>query len=102
MTHYVTFKAFRSFPKFQDPQSSKQKYSQAYHSKNPLLVPTSDLLRIPIAIKRHHDQSNVYKGQHLSRANLLFLFIINHPDGKHPGRNGAGRAESSTYYSKGK
>ena len=47
----------------------KQKHSQAYHSNIP--VPSKTFyLRVSIAAKRHHDQGNSYKEQHLIEAGL--------------------------------
>jgi hypothetical protein len=36
-----------------------------------LLLLHGALVRVPTAVKRHHDQSNAYKGQQLIRADLL-------------------------------
>ena len=42
------------------------------------------LVRIFIAVKRHHDQGNSYKEKHLTGAGLLFRdFILCHYGGKH-------------------
>jgi hypothetical protein len=61
----------------------------------------SDLLiRISIAVKRHHDQDNSYKGQHLIGAGLLALRFSPLSSWQEAwqclGRHGAGGAESST------
>ena len=41
---------------------------------------------ISIAVKRHHDQSNSYKGKHLTGAGLQFRSLVHcHYGGKHGG-----------------
>jgi hypothetical protein len=63
------------------------------------------LVRVSIAVKRHHDQSNSYEEQHLPGAGLQVQSFspLSSLQGsqQHPGRHGAGGAESSTSYSKG-
>jgi hypothetical protein len=52
-------------------------------------------------VKRHHDQGNSYKGQHLIGAGLLvqrFSPLLSRQEAwQHPGRHGAGRALSSDF-----
>jgi hypothetical protein len=66
----------------------------------------SKCLRVSIAMNRHLDQGNSYKGQHLIGAGLLVLRSSPLPSGqeawRHAGRHGAGGAESSTSCSEGK
>ena len=64
-------------------------------------------LRVSIAVKRHHDQDNSYKGQHLIWAGLLILRFRPLSSWQEawqcPGRPGAGEVvESSTSYFEGK
>jgi hypothetical protein len=40
------------------------------------LVPTSILIMVSIAVKRHHDQGNSYKGQYLVGVGLQVQSII--------------------------
>ena len=62
---------------------------------------SSGCLSVSIAVKRHHDQGNSHKGQHLIGAGLLFLRFSSLLSWweiwQHAGRHGAGEeAESST------
>ena len=62
------------------------------------------LARVSIAVKRHHDQGNSYKGQHLIWAGLQILRsspLSSWEAWQHPGRHGARRAENSPSCSKG-
>ena len=63
------------------------------------------LVRISIAIKRHHSQGNSYKGQHFIEAGpqvLRFSPLSSWSEARQgPGRHIAGKAESSTSSSKG-
>jgi hypothetical protein len=65
---------------------------------------TSALVGVSIAVKRHHDQGNSYKRQHLIGAGLPFQRFS--PSSSrweawsYPGGHGAGGAESSTSCSK--
>ena len=44
------------------------------------------LVRVSIAVKRHQDHSNSYKGKHLTGAGLQFRGLVNyHHDRKHGG-----------------
>ena len=44
------------------------------------------LVRVSIAVKRHHDHSNSYKGKHLTGAGLQFRDLVNYHHGrKHSG-----------------
>jgi len=57
-------------------------------------------------VNRHHDQGKSYKGQHLIGAGLQVqtfspLSVIKMGAWQHPGRHGAGSAESSTSSSEG-
>jgi hypothetical protein len=55
-------------------------------------------------VKRHHDQGNFYKGQHVVRAGLLVLRFspLSWQEAwQHPGRYGTGGAEGSTSCSEG-
>jgi hypothetical protein len=54
-------------------------------------------LRVSIAVERHHDQSNSYKGQHLIAAYRFCGSVHYHHD-----KHGSGGAESSTSFFKGK
>jgi hypothetical protein len=63
------------------------------------------LAGVSIAVKRHHDQSNSEKGQHLIGAGLLVLrssLLSWWEAWQHPGRHGTGEAVSSTSCSEGK
>ena len=57
-------------------------------------------LRVFIAVKKHHDQGNFYKGQLLIRAGLQVLRFSSLSSRQEawqcPGRHGTGGAESST------
>jgi hypothetical protein len=54
------------------------------------------------AVNRHHDQGKSYKGQHLIGAGLqVQSSIIKARALHHPGRHGAGKAESSISSSEG-
>jgi hypothetical protein len=61
---------------------------------------------VSIAIRRQHDQGNSYKGQHLVGVDLQvqrFSPLSSWGEvWQHPGRHGAGGAESSTSCSEGK
>jgi hypothetical protein len=65
----------------------------------------SVLVRVSIAVKRHHDQGSYYKDQHLIGAGLQVLrfnpLSSRYEARQHLSRHGAGRAESSTSSSKG-
>ena len=54
------------------------------------------LVRVSIAVKRHHDQGNSYKGQHLIGAGLHFQTcspLLSWQEAwQNPGRHGAGGA----------
>jgi hypothetical protein len=58
------------------------------------------LVRISIAVKRHHDQGNSYKGQHLIGAGLQvqrFSPLSSRWEAwQHPGRHDAGEGAEST------
>jgi hypothetical protein len=57
-------------------------------------------VRVSIAVKRHHDQGNPYRGKHLIGAGLQFQGFSPLSSWwdtwQHAGRHGAGRAVSST------
>jgi hypothetical protein len=56
-------------------------------------------LRVSIAVKRHHNQGNSYKGKHLTGAGLQVLRFSPlswREAWQHPGRHGTRGAESST------
>jgi hypothetical protein len=59
-----------------------------------------DCLSVSIAVNRHHDQGNSYKGQHLIGAGLQvqkFSPLSPRQEAwQHPGRHGTGGAKSST------
>ena len=64
-------------------------------------IPQSCCLRISIAVKRHHDHGNSYKGKHLAGAGLhlqRFCQLSSWQEAwRHTGRYGAGiEAENST------
>lgn len=55
------------------------------------------LIRVLTAVKRHHDQSQSYKGQHLIGMAYRFrALIINVGAEQHLGRHSAGSAKSFT------
>ena len=58
-------------------------------------------LRVSVAGKRHHDQGNAYKGQHLTEAGLQVQgfspLSSRWGTWQHPGRHGAGGTESSMF-----
>jgi hypothetical protein len=58
------------------------------------------LVRVSIAVKRHHDQGNSYKGQRLIGAGLQVQRFSPLPSRREHGRHGAGGAESSSSCSK--
>ena len=67
------------------------------------MVPTSILFRVSIAINRHHNHGNSYKGNYLvGVAYLKFRGLVHYHHGGtwwHAGRHGAGDvAESPTSY----
>jgi hypothetical protein len=68
--HLKHFTAFQS--PHSNPQSSKQKYGQDYHKNTPVLDSNFCLSYAFIAVKRHHDHSNSYKGKLLIVAGLQF------------------------------
>jgi hypothetical protein len=74
-----------------DPEESKLRQ---------YLVTSSVSVRVSIAVKKHHDQCNSYKGQHLIGTGLQILRLSplssKWETWQHPGRHGAGGAESST------
>jgi hypothetical protein len=55
-----------------------------------------------VAIKRHHDQSNSYNGQHLIGAGLQVLRFSPLSSRQEVDRHGTRVAESSTFCSEGK
>jgi hypothetical protein len=57
-------------------------------------------LRISIAVKRHHNQGNSYKGKHLTDSEIQCINIVERA--WPPGRHDTGGAESPTSCSKGK
>jgi hypothetical protein len=66
---------------------------QAHHF---ILNKHGDIVRVSIAVKRHHDQANAYKGRYLTGAGLQFQRFSPLLSWQHAGRHGTGRAESST------
>jgi hypothetical protein len=50
-----------------------------------VLAIQSVCLRVSIAVKRHHDQGDLYKGQHLIGAGLLFRGLVHYSHGGKPG-----------------
>jgi hypothetical protein len=63
---------------------------------------TNFCLRVSIAMKRHHDQDNSYKGKHLIGAGLQFQGYSPLSSWQkiwqHAGRSEAGRVESSLHF----
>ena len=54
------------------------------------------LVKVTIAVKRHHDQGNSYKEKRLTRVSLQFRALVHYHDGECAGRHGAGEgAEGS-------
>ena len=52
-------------------------------SKSDILIPDV-VARVSIAVKRHHDQGNSYKGKHFRVAQLQFRGLVHyHHGGKH-------------------
>ena len=75
------------------------------------LVPTSLLVRVSTAVKRHHNQGSSYKEQYLVEAGLQVQVLDNgmfsplsswQEAQKHLGRHGTGGAKSSTSSTKGR
>ena len=62
------------------------------------MVLGSVLVRVSIAVKRHHDQGNSYKGQHLIGAGFQVqrfspIIRLHLSSWQHPGKHGAGKAK---------
>jgi hypothetical protein len=90
---YLTTQAFThpSSPSFSD-SSGASSWQHGSEVKGNVLV------RVSIAVKRHHDRCNSYKGKHFIGAGLQFRGLVcYHRCRKHAGKHGAGEvAESST------
>ena len=58
----------------------------------------SVLVKVSIAVKRHHDHGNFYKGKHLIRVACTFRDLVHYHHGMirwHVGRHGAGEGVES-------
>ena len=94
------------FAFFYNTHSSREQFSKPARNGLTSWVLLVVLVRVSIAMKRHHDQGNSYKGQHLIGAGFQFqrfyTLLSWQKAWHHLGRHDAGEgAESSTSWSEG-
>ena len=99
MAHLAALKSFYCFPNLQspNPNSSKQKHGQVYHSNALLRIPTSVLVKVSTAVKRHLEQGSSYERHHLIGSGLHIQrfspLSLMQEAWQHSGRCGSGKGE---------